>query len=234
MLTRRETLRFSAAALLVPTLAKFSTAADSGFTLPKLQYASDALEPHIDALTMETHHGKHHKAYVDNLNAALKDHPDWLKKSPSEVIANLKELPEAIRMAVRNNGGGHWNHTFFWTVMAPAGKTGKASDDLVKAIDSSFGSMDTFKAAFKDAASKRFGSGWAWLVKGKDKPLAVVSSPNQDNPIMDGGLSPLLGIDVWEHAYYLKYKNLRGAYIDAWWNVVNWDNVSANFANLMK
>lgn len=235
MLTRRETFRLGAAALLVPALARIAPAADEpGFTLPKLPYANDALEPHIDTLTMETHHGKHHKTYVDNLNAALKPYPEWLKKTPAEVIANLKDVPEAIRMAVRNNGGGHFNHTAFWTMMAPAGKTGKASDDLAKAIDASFGSMDKFKAEFKDAGVKRFGSGWAWLVKGKEKPLAIVSSPNQDNPIMDGGLPPLLGVDVWEHAYYLKYKNLRAAYIDAWWNVVNWDVVSANYANAMK
>ena len=235
MLTRRETLRLSAAALFVPAIAKFSRAAEpAGFTLPKLPYAFDALEPHIDALTMETHHDKHHKAYVNNLNAALKDHPEWLSKPVGDVIANLSKLPEAIRMAVRNNGGGHWNHSFFWTIMAPPGKNGKASEELAKAINDSFGDIHKFQAAFKDAAMKRFGSGWAWLVKGKDKPLAITSSPNQDDALMDGGKPPVLGIDVWEHAYYLKYKNLRGSYIDAWWNVVNWDQASANYAAAMK
>lgn len=229
MLTRREALRVTAAAVLVPVLPKIAAAAE-GFTLPPLPYAYDALEPHIDALTMETHYSKHHKAYVDNLNAALKESPEWLAKPVAEVIANLAKLPESQRAAVRNNGGGHWNHTHFWSIMAPPGKTGQASDDLKRAIDASFGSMDKFKASFKDAAMKRFGSGWAWLVRGKDTPLAIVSSPNQDNPIMDGNPAPLLGLDVWEHAYYLKYKNLRGAYIDAWWNVVNWDAVSASFA----
>jgi Fe-Mn family superoxide dismutase len=239
MLTRRETLRLAASTILVPALPLISKAAEpleplAGFTLPKLPYANDALEPHIDAVTMETHHDKHHKAYVDNLNAALKDQPEWLSKPVAEVLANLTKLPEAIRMAVRNNGGGHWNHSHFWTVMAPAGKTGKASAELAKAIDESFGDFAKFKAAFKDAGMKRFGSGWAWLVKGKEKPLAIVSSPNQDNAVMDGGAAPLLGVDVWEHAYYLKYKNLRAAYIDAWWNVVNWDAVSANYAAASK
>ncbi|CAN5202130.1 superoxide dismutase [soil metagenome] len=235
MLTRRETFRLTAATLLTPTLLSSASAADAvaGFTLPKLPYANDALEPSIDAVTMETHHDKHHKAYVDNLNAALKEYPDWLKKSPAEVITHLKDVPEKIRMAVRNNGGGHWNHTFFWNIMAPAGKGGKLSDDLAKAIDASFGSFDKFKAEFKDAGMKRFGSGWAWLVPGKEK-LSIVSSPNQDNPLMDGGPVPLLGVDVWEHAYYLKYKNLRAAYIDAWWNVVNWDAVSAHYAAFKK
>jgi superoxide dismutase, Fe-Mn family len=229
MLTRRETLRLSAAALLVPALPHLAQADEIGFVLGKLPYATDALEPHIDAVTMETHHGKHHKAYVDNLNAALKTSPEWLKKTTADVIANLKDLPEAVRMAVRNNGGGHFNHTWFWSFMTPAALSGKPSADLAKAIDDSFGSMDKFKADFKDAALKRFGSGWAWLIPGKEKPLAIVSSPNQDNPVMDGGPLPLLGIDVWEHAYYLKYKNLRAAYIDAWWNVVNWEAVSLNY-----
>ena len=234
MLSRRDTMRWTAAAVLAPGLLARAADAPAGFTLPKLPYANDALEPHIDALTMETHHDKHHKAYVDNLNAALKDHPEWLKKSPTEVIANLKDVPDAVRMAVRNNGGGHWNHSFFWTVMAPNGQTGKMSADLLKAITDSFGSLEKFKADFKESGVKRFGSGWAWLVKGKDKPLAIVSTANQDNLIMEGQPAPLLGVDVWEHAYYLKYKNLRPAYIDAWWNVVNWDAVSANFAAVMK
>jgi Fe-Mn family superoxide dismutase len=234
MLTRRETFRVAAAAVLVPAVARPALAADAGFALPKLNYQYDALEPHIDAVTMETHHGKHHKAYIDKLNDALKATPDWLQKSPEDIIRNLKDVPEAVRMVVRNNGGGHWNHNFFWKVMAPAGKGGKLSDDLAKAIDASFGSLDKFKADFKAAAVNRFGSGWAWLVLGKEKPLAITSSPNQDNPLMDGGPGPLLGVDVWEHAYYLKYKNLRPAYIDAWWNVVNWDTVSSNYSSAVK
>ncbi len=229
MISRRDTFRLTAAAILAPSFARAAEPV-AGFTLPKLPYAFDALEPNIDAQTMEIHHDKHHQGYVNNLNAALKDNPAWLAKTPTEVIANLGEVPEAIRMAVRNNGGGHWNHSFFWQIMAPAGKTGAMSADLKSAIDASFGDVEKFKAAFKTAGMKRFGSGWAWLVKGKDKPLAVLSSPNQDNPIMDGAPAPILGVDVWEHAYYLKYKNLRNAYLDAWWNTINWDAVSANFA----
>jgi len=164
------------------------------------------------------------------LNAALtKDAPELLKKPIEQILANLKDVPEAIRPAVRNNGGGHWNHSFFWNIMTPAEKSGAPKGDLLKAIEESFKTVDEFKKAFTDAGMKRFGSGWAWLVTGKEKPLAIVSSPNQDNTIMDGGKAPILGVDVWEHAYYLKYRNLRADYIKAWWNVVNWDVVAANF-----
>lgn len=207
MLTRRQMLQASAAAIALPT---FATAQEKavGFTLPKLPYAYDALEPHIDAETMTIHHTKHHQAYVTNLNGLLeKNAPAMLKKPIEEVLANLKGIPDMARAGVRNNAGGHWNHTFFWNVMAKSG--GVLKGDLLKAIDESFGSLDKFKVAFNAAAVGRFGSGWAWLVPGKEKPLAVVSSPNQDNPQMGGGAAPILGVDVWEHAYYLKYRNLR-------------------------
>lgn len=234
MLTRRDALRTAAAAAVAaPVLFATARAADdkpAGFTLGKLPYDYAALEPSIDAETMTIHHTKHHQAYVTNLNNALKDSPDLLKKPIEAILADLKAVPEAARGAVRNNGGGHWNHTFFWGVMAPTGKGGEPKGDLLKAIEESFKTVDEFKKAFADAATKRFGSGWAWLVAGKDKPLAVASSPNQDNPLMDGGPAPLLGLDVWEHAYYLKYRNLRPKYIEEWWKVVNWDAVAANFA----
>jgi Fe-Mn family superoxide dismutase len=225
-------LQASAAAVLAPTLAR-AQEKPAGFTLPKLPYAYDALEPHIDAETMTIHHSKHHQAYVNNLNDLLaKNAPALVGKTIEEVLAALPTIPEAGRQGVRNNGGGHWNHTFFWNVMAknPAGPKG----ELQKAIDDSFGSMDKFKAAFSDAAAKRFGSGWAWLVPGKEKPLAVVSTPNQDNPQMDGGATPILGVDVWEHAYYLKYRNLRPKYLEAFYNVVNWNVVAENFAKAKK
>lgn len=232
MLTRRQLLQVSAAAIAMPAMVRAQNTT-AGFTLPKLPYAYDALEPHIDAETMTIHHTKHHQAYVTNLNALLeKSAPEWLKKPIEEVLANLKTLPEAIRAGVRNNGGGHWNHTFFWNIMSKSGGTPKG--DLLKAIDESFGSLDQFKTAFNDAAMKRFGSGWAWLIPGKDKPLAVVSTPNQDNPQMDGGATPILGVDVWEHAYYLKYRNLRAKYLEAFFNVVNWDAVAEKFAHSKK
>lgn len=225
MFTRRQLLQASAAAIVLPTFAR---AADkiAGFTLPKLPYAYDALEPAIDKETMEIHHTKHHQAYVTNLNDLLaKNAPEMLGKTIEEVVGNLKAIPEAVRAGVRNNGGGHWNHTFFWNIMTKPGSTAPKGD-LLKAIDDSFGSLDKFKVAFNEAATKRFGSGWAWLVPGKDKPLAVVSTPNQDNPLMDGGPAPILGVDVWEHAYYLKYQNRRADYLAAFWNVVNWNQVN--------
>ncbi len=228
MMTRRDALKVAAgatAAVLVPAAA--GAAEDKkGFTLPKLPYAYDALEPHIDAKTMEIHHSKHHQAYVTNLNAALAAHPDWLAKPIDEVVGNLNQLPEAARTAVRNNGGGHYNHTLFWNVMSKGG--GEPKGELAKALDVSFGGVDGFRKAMKDAALKQFGSGWAWLVVGKDKPLAIKSSPNQDSPRMVGE-HPLLGVDVWEHAYYLKYQNKRADYVDAWFNVVNWDAVAEKF-----
>jgi Fe-Mn family superoxide dismutase len=234
MLTRRDALRAAAAAVLVPAAARLTPAA-AAFTLPQLPYAFDALEPFIDAKTMEIHSQRHHKTYVDNLNKAVEG-TDWANKPVAEVIADLKAVPEDKRGAVRNNGGGHYNHTLFWQIMAKpgAGGGGAPKGELARAIDAAFGSLDKFRAAFKAAALGRFGSGWAWLVPGKEKPLAIVSSPNQDNPLMDGGPAPILGIDVWEHAYYLKYQNKRADYVDAWWNVVNWDAVAANLAAAKK
>ncbi len=235
MLSRRALLRTAGAALAVPALFATARAADepraAGFTLPKLPYAYDALEPSIDAETMTIHHTKHHQGYTNNLNAALaKDAPALVGKPIEAILTDLKSVPAAARGAVRNNGGGYWNHTFFWNCMAPTGKGGEPKGDLLKAIEASFKTVDDFKAAFAAAAGSRFGSGWAWLIPGKETPLAVVSTPNQDNTLMTGGPAPLLGLDVWEHAYYLKYRNLRPKYVAEWWKVVNWDAVAANFA----
>ncbi len=199
------------------------------FELPKLPYAYDALEPHIDARTMDIHYNKHHQTYVNNLNAAIEKHPELGGKSVEELVADLSAVPEDIRTAVRNNGGGHLNHSLFWPMMAPnAG--GSPSGDLAAAIDKAFGNLDNFKGEFAKAATGRFGSGWAWLVVDKGGNLAVTSTPNQDNPISEG-LSPILGLDVWEHAYYLNYQNRRPDYIAAWWNVVNWELVASNYAS---
>jgi Fe-Mn family superoxide dismutase len=199
-------------------------------TLPKLPYAVDALEPHIDAKTMEIHHDKHHAAYVDNLNKALANHPRLQQIRPVMLLQSTDKLPDDIRQAVINNGGGHVNHSLFWQMMAP--KSGGApKGDVANAIEKSFGSFYAFKTQFAEAGMKRFGSGWAWLIANPDgsKPLAIVSTANQDNPIMTGN-SPILGLDVWEHAYYLKYQNKRADYITAWWNVVNWDFVNELYA----
>ncbi len=200
------------------------------FTLPALPYAHDALEPHIDKMTMEIHHGKHHQAYVTNLNKALESAPDLAGTSLEDLLANnLAAVPEAIRTAVRNNGGGHWNHSLFWNLMGPnAG--GVPSGNVGSAITSAFGSFDTFKEKFAAAGVGRFGSGWAWLVK-EGSGVAITSTPNQDTPIMEGK-KVVLGLDVWEHAYYLKYQNRRPDYIGAWWNVVNWSAVEARFNSL--
>ncbi|MEK6231007.1 MAG: superoxide dismutase [Luteolibacter sp.] len=204
-------------------------------TLPDLGYSFDALEPHIDALTMEIHHDRHHQAYVTNLNNAIAGNAELEAKSICELVSDLSAVPEAIRGAVRNNGGGHWNHSFFWKAIAPGGASAP-SGDLAAAIDSAFGSFDAFKEAFTKAGMTRFGSGWAWLCKKSDGTLTVCSSANQDNPTMGsdfggcGGCTPILGLDVWEHAYYLNYQNKRPAYIGAFWNVVNWDVAAANFA----
>ncbi len=231
MLTRRDLLRSAtagAAALAVPTFPAVLRADDAkGFALPKLPYAFDALEPVIDAKTMEIHHDKHHQTYVDNLNKALAKFPEWLGKPIVEVVRDYKKAPMEVQAAVRNNGGGHLNHSWFWQMMAKGG--GAPKGELLKAIDASFGSLDGFKKEFTAAATTQFGSGWAWLVKGKEKPLAVVKTPNQDNPVTDGK-SVLLGCDVWEHAYYLKYQNKRADYVNAWFGVVNWDFVAAAFA----
>jgi Fe-Mn family superoxide dismutase len=192
-------------------------------SLPPLPYAHDALEPHIDKQTMEIHHGKHHAAYVNNLNAALEKHPDLQSKSVEDLIRNINTVPDAIRTAVRNNGGGHVNHTMFWQIMAP--KAGGApTGAIADGINAAFGGFDKFKEEFKKAAIGRFGSGWAWVVDNGGK-LAIESTPNQDAPMMEGKKA-VFGIDVWEHAYYLKYQNRRPDYVDAWWNVVNWAEIN--------
>ena len=198
------------------------------FTLPKLPYEFNALEPHIDARTMEIHHDKHHQAYINNLNAAIEKHADLANKSVEDLLKDLNAVPEDIRTAVRNNGGGHWNHSMFWQIMSPKGG-GEPSGALVDAIKKAFGDFKTFKEKLAAAAVGQFGSGWGWLVKDQSGALSVVATPNQDNP-MSNGLTPILGIDVWEHAYYLNYQNRRPDYIAAWWNVVNWDEVSKRFA----
>lgn len=203
-------------------------------TLPDLGYAYDALEPHIDARTMEIHHSKHHNAYVTKLNAALEG-SGLESKSIEELVGDLASVPENIRTAVRNNGGGHANHSFFWKVLAPGGSS-TPSGDLAAAIDQAFGSFDDFKKAFGDAAAGRFGSGWAWLVKKADGSVAICSTPNQDTPLMGESVtgcsgSPIIGLDVWEHAYYLNYQNRRPDYIEAFWSVVNWDAAAENFAS---
>ena len=208
-----------------------STPAKGGFvpfTLPPLPYPSDALEPHIDKMTMEIHHGKHHNAYVTNLNKALESAPNLAGKSLEELLANnCAIVPENIRTAVRNNGGGHVNHSMFWLVMGPK-KGGQPQGKTAEAIKSGFGGFDQFKEKFAAAATTRFGSGWAWLVKDKSGKLDIISTANQDSPLMEGKL-PVAGLDVWEHAYYLKYQNRRPDYINAWWNVVNWDEVEKRF-----
>ncbi len=196
------------------------------FKLPDLPYDVNALEPNIDARTMGIHHSKHHQAYVNNLNAALESHPELQKKTAIELIANLDAIPEDIRTAVRNNGGGHVNHSLFWTVMKPKGG-GQPSGALAEDITSRFGSFDAFKAEFAKAAATVFGSGWAWLCVGSDGKLLVTKTPNQDNPVSTGAGIPILGLDVWEHAYYLNYQNRRPDYIEAWWNVVDWDRVAS-------
>ena len=209
-------------------------------TLPDLPYATDALEPAIDKTTMEIHHGRHHKAYVDNLNKALEGKPDWAAKQVWQLCMDIASAPKEMQGPLRNNGGGHWNHTHFWNIMAPHGKTGKASPELARAIDADLGGMDKMKEAVNDTGIKRFGSGWAWVIVGADGHLHVVSTPNQDNPLMKGIVdaaatgTPILGVDVWEHAYYLKYQNKRADYLKAWWDVVNWNTVSQIYAQATK
>jgi Fe-Mn family superoxide dismutase len=198
------------------------------FTLPPLPYAPDALEPYIDKMTMEIHHGKHHQAYITNLNKALESAPDLANKSISELLANnCAIVPDNIRTAVRNNGGGHVNHSMFWTIMAAPGGSAKPGGALADAIGSTFGGFDQFKEKFAAAATTRFGSGWAWLLNKAGK-LEITSTANQDSPLMDG-IEPVMGLDVWEHAYYLKYQNRRPDYIGAWWSVVNWSAVEKRF-----
>jgi Fe-Mn family superoxide dismutase len=202
------------------------------FQLPELPYAKDALEPHIDALTVEIHHDRHHNTYVTNLNAALESAPELQSKSLEDLISNLDSVPESIRTAVRNNGGGHHNHSLFWEVIGPNGG-GQPTGAIAEAISNELGGYDKFKEDFTRAATTRFGSGWAWLVVGKDGKLAITSTPNQDSPLSEG-LTPVLGLDVWEHAYYLKYQNKRPDYIAAFYNVINWDEVNKRYAAAKK
>jgi Fe-Mn family superoxide dismutase len=197
-------------------------------TLPDLPYAENALEPHIDARTMNIHRTKHHQAYVTNLNNAIAGNAELEAMSLDDLCRKIQSVPEGIRTAVRNNGGGHWNHSLFWKIMGP-GKGGAPTGALADAITAAFGGFDKFKEEFKKAAMGRFGSGWAWLVA-KDGKLAITSTANQDNPLMDNSGTAIIGIDVWEHAYYLHYQNLRASYIDAWWNVVDWDEAARRFA----
>jgi superoxide dismutase, Fe-Mn family len=197
------------------------------YELPPLPYPSNALEPHIDAKTMEIHHDKHHQAYITNANKALEGHPDLAAKPVDELLADLNKIPESVRAVLRNNAGGHSNHTFFWKIMGPnAGGTPKGK--LAEAINSTFGGFDQFKEELQKAAIGRFGSGWAWLVVNKEGKLQITSTANQDTPISDG-LKPVIGVDVWEHSYYLLYQNRRPDYLKAWWNVVNWDQAEKNF-----
>lgn len=200
--------------------------------LPKLDYAYDALEPYIDQQTMEIHHARHHAAYVNNLNTALENHKDLQALSLEELLKSLDKLPESVYWAVRNNGGGHYNHTLFWSLLSPNGG-GHPVGELAEKIKDTFGGFEPFKDHFNQAALSRFGSGWAWLVLDSNGSISVVSTPNQDNPIADG-LQPILGLDVWEHAYYLKYMNKRPDYVKAWWNVVNWEAAEKRYQQLKK
>jgi superoxide dismutase, Fe-Mn family len=233
-MNRRDSLKVMIGATAVaaaPNLflgqASAQTAATT-FTLPPLGYAYEALEPHIDTATMNFHHKNHHNAFITNLNGLVEKYPDLKTKSIEEILTNLAAVPEAVRMPVRNNLGGHFNHTFFWDLMTPGGA--KAPDgDLKAAIDGTLGGQDKMMEAVAQAAMTRFGSGWAWLVINKDKKLAVINTPYQDTPHMDASSKPVIGIDVWEHAYYLKHQYKRAEYVKAWWNVVNWDKAQANF-----
>ncbi len=204
----------------------------AAFTLPPLGYAFDALEPNIDTMTMQIHHDNHHGGYVKNLNSLVEKWPELATKPIEEILSNLSVVPEEVRTAVRNNLGGHWNHTYFWELMTPGGAK-EPTEDVKAAIDGAYGDVDKMKAAVKKAGLGQFGSGWAWLAVGKDKKLTVFSTANQDTPHIYSGAKPILAIDVWEHAYYLKHQSKRAEYIDIWWNTVNWDKVAANFKKAM-
>ena len=220
---------FASTRVLAAETAPAAGAAGAPFSLPKLGYSYNALEPHFDARTMEIHHSKHHQAYIDNANKALAGLPELAKSGAENILKNLNTAPESVRTALRNNVGGHVNHSFFWQVIGPrSGSASGPSGALSQAIDKKFGSFENFKTEFGAAAATRFGSGWAWLVA-KSGALSVISTANQDSPLIEGA-TPLLGLDVWEHAYYLKYQNLRAQYVTAFWNVVNWQRVAANHA----
>ena len=236
---RRHFVKLSTLAVSAAFLPQAARAQDGNYLLPELPYSFDALEPHIDAKTMEIHHGKHHAGYVNNLNAALANEPDLAKKELEDLLASLPAVSaDPLRTTLRNNGGGHWNHDFFWKTLAPEGKSGEPTAMLAAALKDGFGSMDEFKKAFGEAATKRFGSGWAWLIV-QDGKLQITSTPNQDNPLMKGIVAdadlgtPLLGLDVWEHAYYLNYQNRRADYISAFWNVASWPVISERYALAM-
>lgn len=201
------------------------------YSLPQLPYPYDALEPYIDKMTMEIHHTKHHQGYINNLNSALEKYPEFHNLELEEILRNLNQLPEEIKTAVRNNGGGHYNHTLFWEIMKPNGG-GEPEGKLKEEIERNFGSFEEFKKLFSETAIKHFGSGWAWLVITSDKKLKVYSLLNQDSPLMNGDI-PIMGIDVWEHAYYLKYQNRRAEYVEAWWHVVNWDKIEENLSKYL-
>jgi superoxide dismutase, Fe-Mn family len=236
-MNRRQTLKLlgGAAAFAGTTTilgrAAFAQAKPT-FTLPPLGYAYEALEPHIDTATMNFHHRNHHNAFIGNLNGLVERYADLAAKQPVEILSNLSAVPEAVRGPVRNNLGGHWNHTFFWDLMTPGGAR-TPTGDLQGAINGAFGDFDKMKGLLKQAAITRFGSGWAWLAVGRDKKLAIFNTPYQDTPHMDQGAQAVIGIDVWEHAYYLKHQYRRGDYVDAWWNVVNWDKAAENFRRAM-
>ncbi len=220
------------AAFSAPLSGTKQNQAEGPFQLPPLPYAYNALEPHIDETTMRFHHDKHHAAYVNNLNSAVNKYPQLKDMSAEELLQNINTVPEEIRTTVRNNGGGHVNHTMFWEIMSPNGG-GEPKGAIAKAITDTFGSFDAFKKEFNEAGTKRFGSGWAWLVRNPEGKLQVISTANQDSPFMEGSF-PIMGNDVWEHAYYLKYQNRRGDYLNEWWNVVNWDEINKRFARSMK
>lgn len=222
-------ISLAAPGLAVPASSSPIQPAAAAFSLPALPWAPGTLEPAIDAQTMTIHHGKHHQAYVDALNKAVASDPALAGETLEALVARAGTLPAAVR----NNAGGHWNHSFYWRTMAPPAQSGAPSPGLARAIDASFGSLDGFKAAFRQAGTGRFGSGWVWLIVGTDGKLAITSTPNQDNPLMDAAETkgtPILGNDVWEHAYYLKYQNRRADYLDSWWQVVNWAEVSRRYA----
>jgi superoxide dismutase, Fe-Mn family len=233
-MNRRQTMKLMAGAAAfagtATALGRGSALAQAKpvFTLPPLGYEYNALEPHIDTATMGFHHKNHHNAYIGNLNGLVEKYPDLATKPIEDILTHLSDVPEAVRGPVRNNLGGHWNHTWFWELMTPGGPK-EPTADVKNAIDAAFGDVDKMKTAVKQAGLTRFGSGWAWLAVGKDKKLTAFNTPYQDTPHMDVGARPILGVDLWEHAYYLKYQYKRGDYIDAWWNVVNWNKVAANF-----